>query len=348
MHVFLAVPGPIDTRTGGSIYDRRIADGLRRLGWTVSVLELVGRFPFPAPDEVRAAAAALRAIPSDAIVLADGLAFGALADVVTAEATRLHFVPIVHLPLACDVGLDAETASRLREGERAALRAARAVVVTGPATLPLLDGYDVSAQRLHLVSPGTEQPARSRIPRGHGRPVDLLCVATLNPGKGHEILLRALAQVTGDWRLTCAGSVTRHQQTTNRVQSLARDLGLGDRITLAGELDTRQLDDAYARADVFVLATLRETYGMAVAEALARGLPVVSTRTGAIADIVGEDAGLLVEPGDEAALRDALARVVSDADLRGRLTAGTAAAAARLPTWDDAAGRMAHVLQRLV
>ena len=93
-------------------------------------------------------------------------------------------------------------------------------------------------------------------------------------------------------------------------------------MSLVGELDASALEDFYDRSDLFVLATLRETYGMAVAEALAHGLPVVSTRTGAIPDLVGSDAGLLVPPGDVQALTDALSRVIGDADLRARLAAG--------------------------
>jgi glycosyltransferase involved in cell wall biosynthesis len=124
-------------------------------------------------------------------------------------------------------------------------------------------------------------------------------------------------------------------------------LHLEDRITLAGELDAAELDGYYDRADVFVLATLQETYGMAVAEALARGLPVVSTTTGAIADLVGDDAGLLVPPGDTRALAGALGRIVSDDSLRARLAAGARRVRERLPTWERAAAEMAAALEHL-
>jgi glycosyltransferase involved in cell wall biosynthesis len=128
------------------------------------------------------------------------------------------------------------------------------------------------------------------------------------------------------------------------VRARLADRQLAGRVELVGDMDQDQLAAEYDRADVFVLATLYEGYGMAVAEALARGVPVVSTATGAIADLVGADAGLIVAPGDVAALADALARVIADRGLRARLGEGARRARDRLPTWDDAADRMARVL----
>jgi glycosyltransferase involved in cell wall biosynthesis len=120
-------------------------------------------------------------------------------------------------------------------------------------------------------------------------------------------------------------------------------------VSLAGELDDAALEAAYDNADVFVLATLRETYGMAVAEALAHGVPVVTTATGAAADLVGAaegGAGLLVPPGDEAALAAALSRLIGDAELRARLAAGARRVRDCLPTWEEAGAKMAAALER--
>ena len=123
--------------------------------------------------------------------------------------------------------------------------------------------------------------------------------------------------------------------------------GLTDDVELVGERDAAGLNAFYDRADLFVLATLHETYGMAVAEALARGLPVVSTRTGAIADLVGDEAGLLVPPGDGAALAGALSQVLDAPDVYERLAAGARRARARLPTWDESISRMIAALERV-
>jgi glycosyltransferase involved in cell wall biosynthesis len=204
-----------------------------------------------------------------------------------------------------------------------------------------------------VVEPGTDEPLPRRHPAGMrsrpaaDRPLELLSVATLNPGKGHEILLQALATLaTRPWHLTCAGSLTRHATTTDRVRAMIRRLGLEDRVSLRGELGAASLADCYHDADLFVLATLRETYGMAVAEALAYGLPVVSTTTGAIPALVGDEAGLLVTPGDVDALAGALARVTADGALRARLAAGARRAGARLRRWDQAVEEMAAALAR--
>jgi glycosyltransferase involved in cell wall biosynthesis len=347
--VTLIVPGRLETRTGGSIYDRQIAIGLRTLGWMVDVRELEGNFPDPTAEDLAAAARVLAAIPDRSIVLIDGLAFGAMPSVVEREASRLRIVALVHLPLAADVGIDAATAARLQASERRALAAAALVVATGSTTIAALQGYGVERERIVLVEPGT---TRAPLARGSAAgPLQLLSVATLNPGKGHEMLFRALASIPQrDWRLTCVGSLDRHPATTARVREALRADGLADRVSLAGELDEAELADCYDRADLFVLATLYETYGMAVAEAIARGLPVVSTTTGAIPKLVdpdGEGAGLLVSPGDAAALAAALSRVLGDARLRGRLAEGARRVRDRLPTWDETASRMAAALEHI-
>lgn len=227
------------------------------------------------------------------------------------------------------------------------MRATRLVIVTGKATLPVLAGYGLSPPRVIVIEPGTE---RGRLARGSsGSPIRLLSVATLNPGKGHEALLHALAALpTRNWRLACAGSLTRHPQTVERVRATISRLGLDDHVTLAGELPADALDVCYDESDVFVLATLRETYGMAVAEALAHGLPVVSTTTGAIPDLVGHDAGLLVPPGDTHALTEALSRVLNDAELRARLADGARQARERLSGWDEMTRKMADALEAIV
>ena len=178
--------------------------------------------------------------------------------------------------------------------------------------------------------------------------VALLCVATLTPRKGYELLVRALAAIPQrNWRLTCAGSLDRDAPTVARVRELIRDSGLEDRVSLAGDLDAAALAVEYDRADLFVLPTLYEGYGMAVAEALARGLPVVSTATGAIEDLV-RDGGIVVPPGDLAAFTAALSGVMADARLRARLAEGARRVRDRLPTWDTAAASMAQALERLI
>ena len=344
--IVLVVPGRLSARTGGYLYDRRIVEGLRRRGWGVDVLELDASFPYPTPAALEQAAHAFAAVRAGTIAIVDSLALGAMPDLITHQASRLRIVALVHLPLAAAFGLGRDTAARFEEGERSALRAAALVIVTGRATLPLIARYELIPDRVVVVEPGTD-----RAPLAHGSPghqLELLSVATLNPGKGHESLLAALSAVPyRDWRLTCAGSLTRHPETTDRVRTTIARVGLEDRVSLAGDLEGPALEACYDSADVFVLATRRETYGMAVAEALAHGLPVVATMTGAIPELVGDGAGLLVPVGDTPALVAALSRMLGDAGLRARLAEGARRMRDQLPTWEETSGRMAAALHTL-
>ena len=366
MTVFVVIPGDLDTRTGGYGYDRRIIGGLRERGWTVEVVRLDDAFPEPDAKVRARATAALTAIPDQALVLVDGLAFGALPAEVEREADRLRFVALVHHPLAAETGIDPALASALAVSERRALAFARAVVVTSATTRDsLVAGYAVPADRITVVEPGTDVgPRRSsgfrvRLSAAGEQPspltpqpcdVSLLCVATITPRKGHELLVNALASIPHRrWHLVCAGSLDRDPPTVARLRAQLRAHGVEERVELTGDLDTDALDARYAAADLFVLPTLYEGYGMAVAEALARGLPVISTATGAIDDLVtggsNQPAGLVVPPGDAGAFAAALGRVLGDANLLARFAEGAALAHARLPSWATACAKMAGVLE---
>jgi glycosyltransferase involved in cell wall biosynthesis len=321
--------------------------GLRALGWEVRVHLLPDRFPLPTTADLAAAARTFAALPDDARVLTDGLAFGALPEVAALEAGRLRLIALVHHPLAAETGLTPGAQQRLREGERAALAAARAVVVTSAATAAALRPYGVSPQRIVVVEPGTDPAPLSRgsAARG-GRPVQLLCVGTLTPRKGHDLLVRALAALRHhDWRLDCVGSATRDPATAAALVERVAALGLQDRVSWRGELAPAALDVAWDAADLLVSPSLHEGYGMAVAEGLAHGLPVVATDVGAAAGLVGEEAGLVVPVDDRPALEQALDRLLGDAATRKRLAGGAARARQRLPSWAQACQAFADALR---
>jgi glycosyltransferase involved in cell wall biosynthesis len=342
----------MESRTGGYEYDRRMVDGLRRRGWSVEVKGLDDSFPKPTPSALDHASRVLAAVPDGATVVIDGLAFGAMPAEVEREAERLRLVALVHLPLADEVGLNPTTAAQLEASERRALAAASLVIVTGSAMIGALARYDVERRRIVVVEPGTD---RAPLARGSvGPSIQLLSAAAIIPRKGHEILIRALAGGRSrNWHLTCAGSLDRDPRTVERVRAMLLQEGLESCVSLVGELGAEALGAEYDRADVFVLATLHETYCMAVAEALARGLPIVSTTTGAIAELVAghgtkeHAAGLLVPPGNVEAMAAAMAQVLDDAATRARLAEGARQVRDRLPTWEQAADRMAVALGRL-
>ena len=251
---------------------------------------------------------------------------------------------LVHHPLAAETGLTATRRESLRSSESRALTAARRVIVTSQLTAAALAAYGVSSERIAIIEPGTDQAA---LASGSGTStVELLCVASLVPRKGHDLLIEALASLTDrKWYLTCVGGTDHDPDTTARLTNLVQENGLEDRIHFAGALSSNAVDTEYARADVFVYPSRHEGYGMAVAEALARGIPVLATGTGAADSLVGHTAGIIVPTNDGIALRHALATLLDDQSLRAALAAGARDARRRLPRWPAACARFDHVLR---
>jgi glycosyltransferase involved in cell wall biosynthesis len=342
-HLYLLLPGDPETPTGGYLYDRRIADGLRQLGWRVDLVRLGDRFPAPTAADLADAAAKLAMIPDDALVMIDGLALGAMPDQVAKEHGRLRLVGLIHHPLSLETGLPPARAATLRIMETAALSVMRRVIVTSPTTARLLRDFGVDRNRCHIVEPGTE-PAPLAAGSG-GQPTRLLCVGTITPRKGHRLLIDALATLRHlDWQLDCIGSLNRHPDTTAALRRQIDAAGLQTRVRLLGAVAAEALSAAYLRADIFVLPSLFEGYGMAYAEALARGLPIIGTTAGAIPETVPTDAGLLVEPGSIPSLVDALEHLLTNSAARHRLAAGARRARARLSDWPTACRRLAKAL----
>jgi glycosyltransferase involved in cell wall biosynthesis len=344
------VPGDLSSVTGGYGYDRQMITGLREAGREVDVVALDAGFPYPDAAALAHAARQLTSIPDGAAVVVDGLAFGAMPVLAEQHAARLRWVALVHHPLALETGLTAQQTRVLFDSERRALATARRVIVTSAATSRELTRYDVAAERVHVLTPGTD-PAPLAVGSGVDpvRPgMSFLCVATLIPRKGHAVLIEALRNLQDRaWTLHCVGSATRDADTAKALRSAIAKHGLGNRVRLHGEVSAGELQSMYGQADAVVLPSYFEGYGMAQAEALAHGLPVVSTTAGAIPDTVPSSAGVLVPPGDVLALRAALASLLDEPALRARLAAGARAARAVLPTWPQARARFAAALESL-
>ena len=346
----LIVPGPLDQRTGGYLYAARIAEGLTALGWTVIAHELEGRFPEGDACAESSLSRTLAEIPQGARVVLDGLAMSPLPDPLRAHRDRLRLTALVHHPLADEMGLDAAEHARFTRLERESLAQCAGVVVTSPFSARRLGEYGVSASRVRVVPPGTD-PVQAAAGPGPGEPPSLLCVGSVIPRKGQDVLVGALARVAAfPWSCLCAGSLTRAPEFADSVLELVSALGLEDRVDFPGELGAPELDTFYHSASMFVLATHYEGYGMVLTEALARGLPVLSTRGGAVPDTLPPEAGVLVPPGDEAALAVALEELLAGpegAARRARLAEGALRYGRSLPTWGDAALAFEHAVQEL-
>ncbi|MGZ8273067.1 MAG: glycosyltransferase family 4 protein [Burkholderiaceae bacterium] len=344
------IPGDWFTPTGGYTYDRRLVQSLSESGWEVDVLRLDGTWPAPDAQTRAAASSMISALPDGTSVVVDGLAFGALEGVVRAHAERLRWVALVHHPLHLETGLDEIVRGRLLATEARALQLARRVVVTSASTVGDVAAMGVPRERISVIEPGTDPVQRAAGARTAvgGGPVRLLCVATLTPRKGHAVLLQALTGLSApDWELHNVGSLTRDPATAARLQEMSAAAPLAGRVFWHGTVDGPTLQAHYAAADLLVLPSLHEGYGMVVAEALVAGLPVLASRAGALAHTVPAQAGLLVPPADIDALRAALERLIAEPGLRARLAAGARSAAGHLPTWETQAARFALVLEGL-
>jgi glycosyltransferase involved in cell wall biosynthesis len=342
--VVFAVPGDLATPTGGYGYDRRMIAELPALGWQPRVLDLGEGFPRPTAAVRAAAGASLAARTAAAPIVIDGLAFGVLPEVAETLSSTHRLVAVVHHPLALETGLSAGEAAALGASERAALVRAHRVIATSAATARLLvSDYGVPAGRLTVIRPGTDQIAAC--PRERAGPMAMLAVGAVVPRKGYDVLVAALAKLRDlSWRLTIVGDHGRSPETARRLFIEIARLDLLGRIDFAGAVAPAQLSEFYAAADLFVLASHFEGYGMAYSEAIAHGVPVVGTTAGAIPDTVPRGAGMLLPPGDVDALAAALRLLIENPAARDLLAAGARAAAATFPSWAQSAELFAQVL----
>jgi glycosyltransferase involved in cell wall biosynthesis len=340
-----AVPGDLATPTGGYAYDRRMIAELIGLGWNVEAADIGSTFPRPDARALADARARLVAVPKRTPIVVDGLAFGAMPEIAAEIAAEHPLIALVHHPLALESGIPAEEAAEFHRSERAALAEASHVVVSSPSVARrLATHYAVAADRITVACPGSEPRPPARGSREGS--VALLSVGSIVPRKGFDVLAAALAEVKElPWQLTIAGDPSRSPATTAALEADLRRHDLAGRVALAGAVTDERLLALYAEADLFVLPSRFEGYGMAFAEAVAHGLPVIGTTAGAIPDTVPDGAGLLVPPDDSAALAGALRRFLADPDERQRFAAAAREAAVRLPTWRQSAEAFARVIE---
>lgn len=344
--VHVVVPESIDDParpSGGNAYDRRICDGLALIGWSVHEHAVPGSWPRPDAAAWAILGGVIAEIPDGAVVLLDGLIASAAPELLVPEAHRLRLVVLVHMPL--DNGLpDDRAATR----ERAVLSAVAAVVTSSTWTRRrLLDRHALRPSQVHVAQPGVDVAA---VAPGTAAGGELLCVAAVTPDKGHDVLLTALGTVAHpSWRCIFVGALNRDPGFADHLRRQAGEEGIGSRVHFVGTRTGNDLDAAYAAADVLVLASRAETYGMVVTEALSRGLPVIAAAVGGLPEALGRVAdgsrpGLLVPPGDPVALAGALTSWLDDADLRQRLRHAARERRAALTDWSVTSVRLSKVL----
>ena len=339
------IPGDIDLPTGGYAYDRRVLARLPASGVAVRHVALLGSYPAPTAGDLIATRATLAALPATTLLLIDGLAFGAMPDDLVRGVVQ-PIVALCHHPLALEAGLPQARSKELHASEAVALAYARHVIVTSATTArTLIADFGVPSEKVTVAEPGTERAARAT---GTGAPLQLLAVGSVVPRKGYDVLIDALGGlVDHGWRLTIAGADDRSPETTQRLHQQIAQSGLASRIRLTGAASEADLDRLYTAADIFVMPSLFEGYGMVLTEAMARGLAVVCTTGGAAAETVPDAAAMKVPPGDAQAFGAALGAVIEDADRRQRMSDAAWLAAQSLPTWDDTARIIAGVIRKV-
>ena len=343
--VHVVVPAGIDDAarpTGGNVYDRRVCAGLRARGWDVEEVPAAGPWPRPDTGAIRQLTGALTALPEGALVLVDGLIASAAGSILLPEAGRLRLVVLVHMPLG---GLDVP-----EDDEARVLAGAAAVLTTSAWTRQrLLDRYGLAPARVVVARPGADLLDEAPGTADGGR---FLSVGAVVPHKGHDVLLEALDRVAAlPWTCTVVGALDREPAFVEDLFRRAADAGIADRVRFPGPLTDEALREQYRSADLLVLPSRLEAYGMVVTEALGAGLPVVAAAVGGVPEALGHGPsglpGRLVPPDDPAALAAVLQAWLCDGDLRARMRRAARDRRRGLEGWDRTAETVAVVLAGL-
>ena len=341
MRVAFVTVGDTGRLTGGYLYNRRILDGLAENGVGVDHVVPCGAGPAEQAEAASGLGGGLDPARFDALVV-DALARVVVAPHLDGWRSGRPVVALVHeLPGVADP----TTAERERPFEGPLLRSDRLVAVSGHGKKVLLD-KGVPAGRVAVVPPGFDGLEPSPEGAHGGAATRVLCVAQWIPRKGILDLVRA-------WRteerpgavLDIVGETHADEGYAAEVLKAASE---DPSILVHGRVDDATLAGLYASADLFALPSRYEGYGIVYAEALSFGLPIVACAVGPVPEVVGEEAALLVPPGDTDALSGALGRLLSDVGLRQRMSAAALRRAASLPRWRQTVEGFLRVLRDAV
>lgn len=330
MTLHLVLPDGVDDPrrpSGGNVYDRRLAAALEARG--VGVREH--------PVGAAGLGSVLAGLPDAALVLVDGLV-ASTTEVLVEESRRLRVVVLLHMPES-------------GPAEPAVLAAAAAVVTTSAwAQGWAIERLGIPGERVHVALPGVDA---GPLVTGSTGGANLLCVGPLTPAKGYDDLLGALAELAEladlDWHCRCVGALDLLPSYTDDFRARVRELGLAGRLELLGPLPPAALEEVRSASDLVVAPSRRESYGMALAEGLARGLPAIVTDVGGHGEALGTGSdgavpGALLPAGDPAALAAALRGWLGDPGLRARWRDAAAQRRHSLGTWAATAAEVTRVL----
>ena len=344
MRVAFVTVGDTGRLTGGYLYHARLFTGLRERGVEIEEIVPCGASPEAQQKAIPLLGSLLDARSFDVVVV-DALARVVCAPYIDRWREERPVVAMVHeLPGVAGP----EESEREKEYEKPLLRARRLICVSEHGR-SILEDRGVPGERIRVVPPGHDRLASApEAERAGGGVLRVLCVAQWIPRKGILDLVRAWT--LREWpgaTLELVGETDADPGYARYVRS-SISASPDASITVRGALDDAALSAAYAAADLFALPSRYEGYGIVFAEALACGLPVVACDVGPVPALVGEEAAILVPPGDVGALSEALDRVLKNEDLRSRMSAAALIRARDLPGWDDTTSGFLEVLREVV
>ncbi|OPL19384.1 MAG: hypothetical protein AVO35_10890 [Candidatus Aegiribacteria sp. MLS_C] len=333
--------------TGGVLYDHRLALRLRTEGFEVECFDL-DTLPRHAKLLKFPVTSRLRKIAGSFDVLLTDLGNSALTMGFQERASREGRLTV----LICHhfrSGLEPSLLRRLmyRYSERKVVACAGILIANSPHTVGFLESMGRNREDIVLAPPGLSvTPVLEPVFRES--PSRILSVCSIEPRKGVLEMVRALhGSGIPAATLTIAGDPRRGSVYSAEVERLISELGMGSRVFIAGRLSREDLMEEYSKADAFMLLSNWEGYGMAIAEAMASGLPVITTRAGAIPWLVQDGRnGILVEPGDWRAAAEGVRRMLTDGGLRMRLASEALKSAASFPSWDGTTGRSVEAISK--
>jgi glycosyltransferase involved in cell wall biosynthesis len=344
MRITVFAPGSFAAATGAIVYDSSLTEALRALGHDARLVHLPGRHPLP--DEVARAGTAAAWAASDGadLRIIDGNTLAAWEGQGAALGAR-GVVGLIHHPLALEPFQDAATAAEHARVEGKLLPLLSAILVPSQEMRKrILAAYAVDPQRISVLMPGLS----GTLPRSllaKAGPCRILALGSLIPRKGHDILLRALSRLVDlGWHLTLCGDQTADPVHVAELWGLRDKLGLTEHVTILPPQSGAALEALWQNTDVFASATWFEGYGMAIAEALRRGIPVAVTSAAAIGAPLSPDTAVIVEPGDHEQLSKALRRMIYSRALRQIMSDAAWAATRSLPLWEDQARHLLEIM----
>jgi glycosyltransferase involved in cell wall biosynthesis len=343
MSVYFLSGGDINSLTGGHLYNMHIINGLKNKNYSVSLQAAGGKWDNKEGID-KMCRLYLQKIPWGSCIIIDSLILASLTNLVRKSMDRFKFLGLIHLPVSYDIKTGIH--GKLSEDELGALNHMHRLVVTGGFTFDLLCNAGIDPRKITIIQPGTDQfPRKAQYARV---PSNLLCIANYSALKAQDVLIRALSRLkTRNWTLHLYGDTDRDPEYTSFLRSLILYLGLESRIIVHRIVERQNISKVFLEADLFILPSLFESYGMVLSESLAHGIPVISTLAGNIRNTVPEGMGILIEPGNEAELADSISSLFDSPEKYSALCTASSSYYKQSRSWEQAVSEFESVIRKI-